>query len=419
VELPGSTPNDFTASSDEGLSARLPLSNPNKRPSSCRSYFTDAIDDIATQTTNMSSMSSPIPELEQLQLRRPRNQATTRRSFDRFQRIPSSAGHTTSTSLDIARPYSHLDLPQRHDSSGAKSRRSSDSMNLLPVLAGNILERNDSTTSTAAVVLEPQMAKRYQANPVYIRKQSDRHRSLSSKLPHLQNQSSLTEDLADWMTPPGAQNEQLESVEWQSYPVIPSLSMSVVSCPAITQVYEGERTASTRSASSSVTRKSLSATATSNPTFDVSSQIAVGNAGTPDSPSVTIALESSKAPGVRESQSELSNTVGCPTILSYASNPAFSTFSLTATDADLSLLQQKMLCQSYVTTNVRPSAIKELSRDSEITSFGITEVTSYKPNTDGIVPDTPSPPIISKPISAQAKRRAAHQRRMELAFGNS
>jgi hypothetical protein len=182
-------------------------------------------------------MSSPIPELEQLQLRRPRNQATTRRSFDRFQHIPSSAGHTTSMSLDIARPYSHLDLPQRHVSSGTKFRRSPDSMNLLPVLARKVLERNDSTTSTAVVVIEPQVAKRYQANPIYIRKQSDRHRSLSSRLPHLQNQSSITEDLADWMTLPGAQDEQLENVEWHSHPVIPSPSMSVVSCPAINQVY--------------------------------------------------------------------------------------------------------------------------------------------------------------------------------------
>jgi hypothetical protein len=88
--------------------------------------------------------------------------------------------------------------------------------------------------STTAVVSVPQVAKRYHANPVYIRRHPGRHASMPSVLPHVRSQSSLTEDLAAWMTT--VHSERLESVEWHTSSVVSSPSMSVVSFPSATTV---------------------------------------------------------------------------------------------------------------------------------------------------------------------------------------
>ena len=92
-------------------------------------------------------------------------------------------------------------------------------------------------------------------------------------------------------------------------------------------------------------------------------------------------------------------------------------------DAELSILQKKMLSQSYVETSDASTPIEvgnEVTTQASPEPTTVTaETPSPKPEEKEVVPQAPSPSVSTKPMSAQAKRRAAHQRRMELAFGGS
>lgn len=220
VELPGSTVEDLAMSRESIVSMSRRPQNSYRHSSARRAYFRNSTNDIRehmTTTAALSENSSPLAELEHTQLQAPPLSTTTRRSFD------SSPTEDLNTQTQTYQAY-HPSL-----------RRSSDFAQSLPTLNERTIERNDSTMSTTAVVAVSQVAKRYQANPVYIRKSRDRHQSLPTALPHLHNHSSLTDDLADYMIHLSPHSDQIPSVEWDASSDVASPSISIVSCPAVTQ----------------------------------------------------------------------------------------------------------------------------------------------------------------------------------------
>jgi hypothetical protein len=240
-------------------------------------------------------------------------------------------------------------------------RASSDFVQSLPTVTEKPIERTDSTISTTAVMVKPQLAQRYRRHP-------DRHRSLPSlpsELPHLQNQSSLAEDLADWMltSPQGVDGRSTES---DIFP--PSPSPSVASCPAATHVPEWNTTASSTSKLSVIARKPLPGTTPG---------IVVSRAG-------SVETSNSGQSSIREAES-------C-TDLSQKPN---------AHDAEMLALQETLLRQTYVAG----SEMSSLSKQQPAQGDG--------------APEPPHTALTAKPLTAQAKRRAAQQRRMQLAFGES
>jgi hypothetical protein len=209
-------------------SASSSLRNSSKRASFRRSYFAKAFEDPALYTPPLAS---PIPELDDLQIQ-PSNDQSLARNFT-YRSLPTSLiPHNPRSLLDNTRPHSHPEQFQNHARPAPRPRPSSDFDQVLSTVTEKTIERNDSTMSTTAVVSVPQVAKRYHANPVYIRRHPGRHTSMPSVLPHVRSQSSLTEDLAAWMTT--VHSDRLESVEWDASSVAPSPSISVVSCPAAT-----------------------------------------------------------------------------------------------------------------------------------------------------------------------------------------
>jgi hypothetical protein len=238
-------------------------------------------------------------------------------------------------------------------------RTSSDFIHSLPTLTEKPIERTDSTISTTAVIMQPQLAQRYRPHP-------DRHRSLPSlpsELPHLQNQSSLTEDLADWMMISSVQSENGRSTE--SEKVLSPPSTSVASCPSATRVPDRKSAMSLTSSTIIIARKPLPETAP---------ERIISRTG-------SVQTYKSRGSSIREADSSTKS----------AQEPS-------AHDAGLSLLQQKLLRQTYVASSEDPSVSKPRSVTEDIT------------------PEPPHVTLAAKPVSAQVKRRAAQQRRMQLAF---
>jgi hypothetical protein len=456
--------------------------------------------------------------------------------------------------LDSARASNNARTSSAPSQPFRRSPTTPDLPRALHMLAEKFIERNDSTTSTMAVVSVPQLAKRCIPNPIYIRKHPDKHHSLPTELPHVQSQSSLTEDLADWMTLPRVQSERLCSTEWDVNSVVESSSMSVASCPVVTtmsthdleiqqesleqereidsetivakpdatknddkpdtqqtpvptaqetssqnfleperpSLASHERTASVQSMSSSITRKPLP------PTAKVSTDIEITQ-------SLTTVHD--------DEESLLQDTIEPVLTSSPATNPPNG-----GLDAELALLQQKMLSQTYIPDNDRkeqqpekpshinplhveetksqpdttpePNDLAKMAEEPNQTHFkieggealqavpqpeqssqtnpandeeaksqpatksatiGTAEMLEQsseaniannvnnaeqreqaeaipEPELMGVLPvpreeeekiSVTPPPVTVKPMTAQAKRRAAHQRRMEIAFGRT
>jgi hypothetical protein len=227
VELHGSTPDEIANSNDSNLPASSNVRNSLKRASFHRSYFAKTFNDPTLYTPPLASS---IPELEHLQIHSSTEHTLAPSSSDQSLPTPPTPPNTRK-SLGSTRPHSHPEQSQNYARPALRARPSSDFGQLLPTVAEKTIERNDSTMSTTAVVSVPQVARRYHANPIYIHKHTDRRTSMPSVLPHVRSQSSLTEDLAAWMTT--VHSEKLGSAEWDAGSGVSSPSMSVVSCPAI------------------------------------------------------------------------------------------------------------------------------------------------------------------------------------------
>jgi hypothetical protein len=227
AELHGSTPDEIVNSNDSNLPASSNVRNSLKRASFRRSYFAKTFNDPTLYTPPLASS---IPELEHLQINSSTEHILASSSSDQSLPTPRTPPNTRK-SIGSTRPHSHPEQSQNYARPAQRARPSSDFGQILPTVAEKTIERNDSTMSTTAVVSVPQVARRYHANPIYIHKHTDRRTSMPSVLPHVRSQSSLTEDLAAWMTT--VHSEKLGSAEWDAGSGVSSPSMSVVSCPAI------------------------------------------------------------------------------------------------------------------------------------------------------------------------------------------
>jgi hypothetical protein len=227
AELHGSTPDEIANSNDSNLPASSNVRNSLKRASFHRSYFAKTFNDPTLYTPPLASS---IPELEHLQIHSSTEHTLAPSSSDQSLPTPPTPPNTRK-SLGSTRPHSHPEQSQNYARPALRARPSSDFGQILPTVAEKTIERNDSTMSTTAVVSVPQVARRYHANPIYIHKHTDRRTSMPSVLPHVRSQSSLTEDLAAWMTT--VHSEKLGSAEWDAGSGVSSPSISVVSCPAI------------------------------------------------------------------------------------------------------------------------------------------------------------------------------------------
>jgi hypothetical protein len=227
AELHGSIPDEIANANDSNLPPSSNVRNSSKRASFRRSYFAKTFNDPTLYTPPLAS---PVPELEHLQIHPSAEHTLARSPSDQSLPTPPTPPNTRK-SLGSTRPHSHPEQSQNYARPAPRARPSSDFGQILPTVAEKTIERNDSTMSTTAVVSVPQVARRYHANPIYIHKHTDRRTYMPSVLPHVRSQSSLTEDLAAWMTT--VHSEKLGSAEWDAGSGVSSPSMSVASCPAI------------------------------------------------------------------------------------------------------------------------------------------------------------------------------------------
>jgi hypothetical protein len=325
----------------------------------------------------------------------------------------------------------------------------------MATLPERTIERNDSATSTTAVVGVSRLARRHHPNQVYIYRPPNRHQSLPSKLPDIQSQSSLTEDLADWMVSQSAQSDKLESMEWDSSSCLSSPSISVVSSPVVAQepamesqhgqleinlkthdvsnddrsheqletdktqtprnastpeptpiiVIDADSAASVRSHSSSIARKPLPATARVDPSVSVPSSTTTAFATPPSQPNSAINATPPRTKS--DNGADGSNTnIGSMRMSQPTATPSIE-------DVELPQLQQNPPDRYAEGSGITPFEYQETA-NSETTAR---ESLSKEERLQKVVEDALIPPVTAKTMTAQAKRRAEHRRRMELAFG--
>jgi len=525
AELPGSTPDDITPSDDPLVSIPTRYTPSSNRRLQFEKTFRNSPMHRASKSST-TSISIALPRLAQSDLKSLSEDGIARLSFDQSLRTPSSRDQVRVASFDSARPYKEMQQSPIYPKADLTPPTYPKGDEALPVLGGNTIERNVSTASTIAVVSVPRIAKRYVPNPIYIRKSVDKHRSLPTELPHVQSQSSLTEDLADWIAIPHGQSEKLQSTEWGTSSVVASSSMSVVSCPVVStmplqhpdvrqEVLEQRREAK----EAGISTPDL----TTNDTKSIMQQVDARDPAshTPFTPGLESVARHERADSIRSTSSifsrkplspaaKVSVEVGIPEILAVVSpsREEAETHYMTTHNAELTLLQQRMLSQTYITNDgknepeaqaiggssveddtfdgasqtyieiereetqadaalepktttalldeptteqqqgeqedephtlaepeIRPTLLDQPTADNEEQAPPPAQPIPAETN----IPARPSPePIITAQpptqitdvdkialtpppvrMTAQAKRRAAHQRRMELAFGKA
>jgi hypothetical protein len=328
----------------------------------------------------------------------------------------------------------------------------------MATLPERTIERNDSGTSTTAIVGVSRLARRHHPNHVYIHRPPDRHQSLPSKLPDIQSQSSLTEDLADWMVSQSAQSDKLKSTEWNSSSCLSSPSISVVSSPVVARepaiesqhdrldntpethdvsnddgcpeqlekdkelktsrnasapepnpiiVIDADCAASVRSQSSSIARKPLPATSRVDLSVSFPSSRTIAFATSSNQPRSTTNATPPRTTSDNGAEESDTNIVSMRTLQPTAT-PSIE-------NVELPQLQQNPL-DRYAEGSGITSSESQDTVNSETTAR---ESLSNEEGLQKVVEDVAIPLVTAKPMSAQARRRAAHQRRMELAFGGT
>jgi hypothetical protein len=205
VELPGSTPEDLPLPDNWDLYAS---------PTKPRSASMDAISlgRSATQLPAVVGTDVHIPRPEttshlKRSIRSPTSPLPPRRSFDQV-RPPASPTHQKPrASLDQQRPRAYSDqvLPS---SLAIRPRASFDQVRPLPTLNEKPLERYDSNASVSVTqaATVPLTTIRARPRAVNVRKPPTKHRSLPSTLPQFHSQSSLMDDLSNWVLPSSARD---------------------------------------------------------------------------------------------------------------------------------------------------------------------------------------------------------------------
>lgn len=383
AELPGSTPDYITPSNDPSVTIPTRYKPSSNRRLQFEKTFRNPPLHRASKSSS-TGISTAQPKLAQSDLKSLTEDCITRHSFDTSLRTPSSPKQVGMTSFDSARPYKESQTSLIQPTASFAPLASPERDEALPVLSETTIERNISTASTIAVVSVPRIAKRYVPNPIYIRKSVDKHRSLPTELPHVQSQSSLTEDLADWMDTSRVQSEKLQSAGWDTSSVVGSSSMSVVSCPVVStmplqhsevrqKALEQRREAEEASISTP--------DSTNNDAKSSMQQItSQDSTGLPQFlPRQRSASSHDRAASIRSTSSTVSRKPLSPTAkVSYEvaipettataspSQEEAETSSMTTHDAELTLLQQRMLSQTYITNDEKNEPEAQAIRGSSV-----------------------------------------------------
>ncbi|KAF1918888.1 hypothetical protein BDU57DRAFT_122712 [Ampelomyces quisqualis] len=422
-ELPGSTPDDVNGSHHKNIPESLQIQRLRRRTSARDSYFRTATNSM-TITSQPTSLSPP--ELEKIRLESPVDSNFVLRSFDQY--LPTSAALPRNTrSFNSTIPDEHIDQDQHRHTYPAIDRPRSECAHPLPTVVEKTVKRNDSGTS--GIVTVPQIAKRYPVNPVYIRRHPERHRSLPSELPYLQSQSSLTEDLANWMSLLGVQSEKLPSIEWDanSGRASPSIKDEDPTVGEVDNTREMSRTASTRCSKrddelSYEDDNDAESTSAQNIKFPDPFQDSYHSQERAASIiSTTGSIPSKLLPPTPTLHKTLSNlslastTKEIPSsnmryMVSLPQPSATSAQPSAVHDNELSLLQRNPMHQSYIPNTPPPVPPKETFVGQERgRETAPPQIDAQAHHAEARPPTTLS--------SAQAKRRATHEHRMELAFG--
>ena len=174
AELPGSTPDDLTRSGTRHFS---------KSPRPRRSH--SSIDANADSPTAVDAQFSALKD--------PLRGKQEHTKPDASSILPNSLSGPHGAQEGVV-----------NDQADRKSAHAPSSLN---AVVDRIIERTQSIASTTASVRMPVLAKRYRPRPVHVQKPHLRHHSLPSKLPPHQSQSSLEDDLRDWMVHTAARDQ--------------------------------------------------------------------------------------------------------------------------------------------------------------------------------------------------------------------
>ncbi|OAL45851.1 hypothetical protein IQ07DRAFT_603780 [Pyrenochaeta sp. DS3sAY3a] len=323
-----------------------------------------------------------------------------------------------------------------------------------------VVDRNDSNGSTKTNLTVPRVARRYHAQTIDVQKHPKRHMSLPSELPCLTSQSSLIDDLKAWVIP-NPESDQLHSDELESSSVWSSPTASVTSSPAITHVLThnqgfGSNTDPDIPRSSTLLSGEQSdiriedwpkppnrnvftqdhhVANTSASTDSVSHTISQGSLVYRPKPPTSALSSNSTVP--RKPLSQTAVVAGSTTdsteatinslMLLHANGQKSPLLCPVARnhDAELDQLQQRLLSQKYVygkppsptLSSTRAEAPKSPKSLHSIPELSNQPVTQIEKEVETGQTNLGAPSGTPQRMSAQAKRQAAHRRRMEKAFG--
>jgi hypothetical protein len=433
------------------------------RPSAQSSSITSVPD-----TISKPSPKQPSPETS---TQAPFNSQPARRSFDQVRSPASSAQQRPSAPLAQPRPRAYSDQAPT-PSSTIRPRTSLDQARPLPTLNEKPLERYDSNASVSVTeaATVPLTTLRYRPKAVNVKKPPVKHHSAPSTLPSLSGQTSLMDDLSNWVLPASARDSYqsndspisvITSTPSTSITSSPVLTHSPTSSPGIVKgighaVVPPVTGSSPTSVSTTPASQSTHTYIAFRPPLRAPPPVPYVAAGTDTSkdfvPAIPLeVVRNAMSPGRRDNEESVSNTATVahdPIAVGkgVTPRPIGPQTSITE-ESTVSTLQEVSVpdhqyCVSPESTEAVAQKVAESSaaevpvakvKAPASTPSSPTRISSAQSNSGTskpTIPTVPSQPAVSavapptapvatssQPMTAQARRRAAHARRMQAAFG--
>lgn len=493
IELPGSTPDDLPLPDNWDLYAPppkprsasmdgLPLEKVSAQPPS-RPDVAIANDILGSGRTKADALVNPQV-----------NAVPLRRSLDQFRPLVTSTSQRSTSLINQARPRAFSDQIAPPGSFVVRPRASLDQVQPLPTLKEKPLERYDSNATVLSVTEASQITLpiiRQQPKAVTVRKPPVKHRSLPLSLPSLSSQTSLMDDLSNWVIPASARNSYISngspisantstpSTSVTSSPVLSNLSTP---CPGIMQgfgvdaispapiptnkpanesqmVRDSPTMISVQPSSPAGAPPPAPQSASSNPVIrdfeTTSGSVKVPEIKLPTPKLPEKAMEDIQSnldghtkveksdgsadvqftvePGKTQPQQTANTAISLPatkvdarmgsraiSVPETAGDIMPRITGNTTFDKSAPELEQQ---DATATTSDETNSTKPIEAESAKPATPITSLTQLAPSSprtssysEPAAPST-APTKSSRPMTAQAKRRAAHERRMRLAYG--
>ncbi|KAF2685066.1 hypothetical protein K458DRAFT_417158 [Lentithecium fluviatile CBS 122367] len=485
VELPGSTPDDLPLPENWDLYAPPP--KPRSASMDAGPLDRPAVEPLtAVLPGGIASRPETAQSNSQISAQSPSTPLPARRSLDQVRPSISLTHQTPRASLDQQRPRANSDQVLPSTSFVVIPRASFDQVRPLPTLSEKPLERYDSNASVSVTqaATVPLTTIRHRPKAVNVKKPPVKHRSLPSTLPRFPSQTSLMDDLSNWVLPAAARgvyqgkdsrisvDTSTSSTSVTSSPASVSTS-SATSCPGVVKGFgpavvppsRYSPTTPTTSPSVHASPTNLAykpplpsrlpppvshpAAATERLTSAQPLLEGVANNPTPRSPRNSSPPEQNTQTPAREfiiekSVSNAENSTKPSPAVPVASPPMPPRPGTSIETTTTPPLAQTSMAPAQVSTpskdteaseeNGRESVAKEppVSEAKELATVSAPPTEANPPENTKIEPVKPtaptapavpttSPPatpgVSSQPMTAQARRRAAHARRMQLAFG--